>query len=137
MKKLLALSICTLAFTAGAYAQATAGLGAISRTVRDASGASIPDATVVVTNESKGIKRTMQSTGAGAFSAPALVPASGYSITVTKQGFATWEVKDFEILVGQTIDFKVTLQAGVLLTQVQVTAEAPMVEDTKTGVTAT
>ena len=137
MKKLLALSLCTLAFAAGAYAQATAGLGAIVGTVRDASGAVIPDATVVVANESKGIKRTMQSTGAGAFSAPALVPASGYSITVTKQGFTTWEVKDFELLVGQTIDFKVGMQAGVLLTQVQVTAEAPMVEDTKTGVSAT
>ena len=137
MKKLLALSLCTLAFAAGAYAQATAGLGAIVGTVRDASGAVIPDATVVVANESRGIKRTMQSTGAGGFAAPALVPASGYTISVTKQGFATWEVKDFEILVGQTIDFKVGLQTGVLLTQVQVAAEAPMVEDTKTGLSAT
>ena len=39
MRKVLALSICALAFVAGAYAQATAGLGSISGTVRDATGA--------------------------------------------------------------------------------------------------
>ena len=35
----------------------------------------MPDATVVLSNESKGIKRTMQTTDAGVFSAPAIVPA--------------------------------------------------------------
>ena len=137
MRKVLALSICALVFVAGAYAQATAGLGAVSGTVRDASGAVIPGATVVVANDGKGIKRTMNSTEAGVFAAPALVPSSGYSITVTKQGFATYEVKDFEILVGQNVDFKVGLQVGSSTTKVDVTAEAPMVEDTKSGVTAT
>ena len=137
MRKVLALSICALVFVAGAYAQATAGLGSVSGTVRDATGAVIPGATVVVANEGKGIKRTMNSTDAGVFAAPALVPSSGYSITVTKQGFATYEVKDFEILVGQNVDFKVGLQVGAATTKVDVSAEAPMVEDTKTGVTAT
>jgi len=122
---------------AGAYAQAAAGLGSVSGTVRDASGAVIPGATVVVSNDSKGIKRTMNSTDAGVFAAPALVPSSGYSITVTKQGFANYEVKDFEISVGQNIDFKVGLQVGSATTKVDVTAEAPLVEDTKTGVTST
>jgi hypothetical protein len=37
MKKVLQLTVCTLVVAAGAYAQATAGLGAISGTVRDAS----------------------------------------------------------------------------------------------------
>ena len=137
MRKVLALSICALVFVAGAYAQATAGLGSVSGTVRDATGAVIPGATVVVANDAKGIKRTMTSTDAGVFAAPALVPSSGYSITVTKQGFATYEVKDFDILVGQNVDFKVGLQVGSATTKVDVTAEAPLVEDTKSGVTAT
>jgi len=71
MRKALALPICALAFVAGAYAQATAGLGSVSGTVRDASGAVIPNATVVVANEGKGIKRTMNSTEAGVFAARA------------------------------------------------------------------
>ena len=137
MRKVLALSICALVFVAGAYAQATAGLGSVSGTVRDATGAVIPGATVVVANDGKGIKRTMNSTESGVFAAPALTPSAGYSITVTKQGFNTYEVKDFEILVGQNVDFKVGLQVGTSTTKVDVTSEAPMVEDTKSGVTST
>jgi hypothetical protein len=137
MRKVLAITICALVFVAGAYAQATAGLGAVSGTVRDASGAVIPGATVVVANDGKGIRRTMSSTEAGVFAAPALVPSPGYSITVTKQGFTIYEIKDFEILVGQNVDFKIGLQIGSATTKMDVTAEAPLVEDTKSGVTAT
>jgi outer membrane receptor for ferrienterochelin and colicin len=137
MRKVLALSICALVFVASAFAQATAGLGSVSGTVRDASGAVVPGATVVVANDDKGIKRTMTSTEAGVFAAPALVPSSGYKITVTKQGFADFEVSDFTILVGQNVDFKVAMQVGSATTKVDVSAEAPLVEDTKTGVTAT
>jgi hypothetical protein len=124
-------------FTAGAYAQATAGLGSVSGTVRDASGAVVPGATVVVSNDGMGIKRNLTTTDAGVFAAPALTPASGYSISVAKEGFSNYEVRDFDILVGQNVDFKVTLQVGSATTKVDVTAEAPLVEDTKQGVTST
>jgi hypothetical protein len=137
MKRLITLLVCALVCSAGLLAQAVAGLGAVSGTVRDASGAVVPGATVVVANDAKGIKRTMTTTDAGVFSAPALVPATGYSITITKQGFSNYEVKDFEILVGQTVDFRPTLQVGGASIKVEVSAEAPMVEDTKSGVTAT
>ncbi len=89
MRKAVAIGIFTLASSVAAYAQAVAGLGGVSGTVRDASGSSIPDATVVVSNDSRGIKRTMQTTDAGVFSAPALVPAAGYSVSVSKPGFNT------------------------------------------------
>src|SRR5215813_620830 len=131
MRKVLALSVCALAIAVSAYAQANAGLGSVSGTVRDASGASVPGATVVVSNEAKGIKRSITTTEAGVFTAPALVPSSGYSITVSKTGFSNYEVKDFEIQVGQNIDFKVGLTVGEATTKVEVTAEAPMIEDTK------
>ena len=137
MRKVLELSLLALVLAAGAYAQATAGLGSVSGTVRDATGAVIPGATVVVANDGKGIRRTMTSTDAGVFAAPALVPSSGYSITVTKQGFNTYEVKEFDILVGQNVDFRVGMQVGSATTKVDVTAEAPLIEDTKSGVTST
>jgi outer membrane receptor protein involved in Fe transport len=92
---------------------------------------------VVLTNESKGIRRTMQSTEAGVFAAPALVPASGYTLTVTKEGFANWEAKGFEVPVGQTMDFRITLAISTASTKVDVSAEAPLVEETKSGVTQT
>ena len=135
MKRTLGLYVCSFLFSAAAFAQGVAGLGAVSGTVRDASGAVVPDATVVLSNESKGIKRTMQSTDAGVFNAPALVPATGYSLVVTKQGFANWEAKNFQVQVGQTVDFRVTIDVSAAATKVEVTAEAPLVEDTKSGVT--
>jgi hypothetical protein len=121
-------------FSAAALAPAVAGLGAVSGTVRDASGAVVPGATVTLTNAAKGISRTMQSSDAGVFSAPALDPSSGYSLAVEKSGFAKWETNNFEILVGQTVDFKVMLEVSGSMTKVDVTAEAPLVENTKTGV---
>src|ERR1700736_1332220 len=104
MKKKLGLfAISGILCGASAFAQSVAGLGAISGTVRDASGAAVPAAQVVVANESKGIKRTLETTDAGVFTAPSLVPAPGYSVTVTKPGFVQYEVKDIQVLVGQNI----------------------------------
>jgi outer membrane receptor protein involved in Fe transport len=137
MQKLITFSVCALFCSTAMFGQAAAGLGAVSGTVRDASGASVPGATVVVSNDAKGIKRGVTTTDAGVFAVPALVPASGYSVKVTKQGFNDYEVKDFDVAVGQTVDFRVGLQVGGATTKVDVTAEAPMVEDTKTGVSST
>src|SRR5258706_372875 len=128
MRRTLALlSLFILAFSAGALAQGVAGLGAVSGTVRDASGAIIPGATVVVSNEARGLRRTMLSSEAGVFAAPALVPGGGYSLTVSLQGFKTWEAKNFDVQVGQTVDFRVALEVAGATAEVSVTAEAPLV----------
>jgi hypothetical protein len=119
---------------AGAFGQATAGLGAVSGAVRDASGAGVPGAAVLVANESKGIRRALETNDAGVFTAPALAPSAGYSVSVVKGGFARWEARDFEVLVGQTVNFSVTLEVAAAATQVEVTSAAPLVEDTKTDV---
>ena len=119
-----------------AFAQAVAGLGAISGTARDASGAVVSDATVTITNSSNGFNRRMQTTEGGLFAAASVTPTSGYKIEVEKPGFAKWQSEDFAVLVGQTVDFKVNLQVGSSSTKVEVTAEAPLIENTKSGVTA-
>ncbi len=126
--------LVTAVFAAGAYAQAVAGQGAISGVVRDASGASVPGASVIVSNDSKGIRRTLASNEAGAFSAPALVPSRGYSVTVNKDGFAKWEARDLEILVGQTVSLNISLDVAAATTQVDVTSAAPLVSETNVGV---
>jgi hypothetical protein len=131
---LLALALPLL--TSSALAQSVAGLGAITGTARDASGAVVADATVTITNASNGFNRRMQTTEGGLFAAPSVTPAHGYKIEVEKPGFAKWQSEDFEVLVGQTVDFKVNLQVGSSSTKVDVTAEAPLVESTKSGVTA-
>ncbi len=54
---------------------------------------------------------------------------------MTKQGFANWEASDFQVQVGQTVDFRVTIAVSTATTKVDVSAEAPLVEDAKSGVT--
>src|SRR6185369_575484 len=117
-----------------AFAQSVAGLGAISGIVRDASGAAVPGAQVVIANESKGIRRTLTTTEAGVFTAPSLPPAPGYSVIANKQGFAQYELKDIQVLVGQNIGLEIALAVAGAATQVQVDATAPIVDNTKTDV---
>jgi outer membrane receptor protein involved in Fe transport len=117
-----------------AFAQSVAGLGAISGTVRDASGAAVPNAQVVVANDARGIRRNLTTTEAGVFTAPSLIPATGYSVTITMQGFATYEAKDIQVLVGQNVSLDVELAVAGTSTQVQVEATAPIVDSTKTDV---
>src|SRR4051794_38537131 len=93
---LFAMLFCVYA----AFAQSAAGVGTISGQVRDASGSAVPNAKVLVSNPSRGIVRNLTTNEAGIFTAAALSPAAGYQVTVTAQGFNTWEVKNAELAVG-------------------------------------
>ena len=135
MKRKHFVAFCLFAVSGtGAFAQSVAGLAGLSGTVRDASGGAISGAKVMLANESKGIRRTMESTVAGVFAAPSLPPSSGYSLTVSKEGFANWEIKNFELLVGNTQNFDVTLSIASTATAVEVNAVAPLVSSTDMGV---
>jgi hypothetical protein len=134
MKKVISLGALALMFSTAIFAQGSAGLGAVTGTVRDASGSVVPDAEVVITDTATGARRGTRTTGAGVFNAPALVPAPTYSITVTKGGFATYEIKKFDVPVGVTVDLHVNLQISGTATTVDITDTAPLVDDTKSGV---
>ncbi len=112
----------------------SSGFGTISGVVLDASGALVPNAKVVIENESKGIRREMETTAAGSFNAPALVPASGYRVSITASGFAGYDVKDITVSVGETVTLSATLTVSASATAVEVTAEAPVIDSTKTDV---
>jgi hypothetical protein len=135
MKNAVLATVLAISFAAAVFAQGVAGLSAVTGSVRDASGSVVPGAEVIISNTEKGTRREAKTTDAGVFSAPALVPGSGYAITVNKQGFATWEIKDFQLQVGNTEDFKVVLQVAGTATTVEITETAALVDDTKSGVT--
>jgi hypothetical protein len=128
------LVACTVLFAGMASGQTVAGLGAITGVVRDATGAAVPGAKVMVANPAKGIRRSLESNEAGVFNAPSLPPSGGYVLTVTKEGFANWEIKDFELLVGQTQNFNVALAVAATATSVEVTAALPLISETNVGV---
>lgn len=117
-----------------AWPQAAGGLSEISGTVHDASGATIPDAQVVIANDSKGVHQILKTSGSGVFDAPALVPGPGYEVSITKQGFAQYDLKEITLAVGQNLNIVAPLAVAGTATTVRVGAEAPLVDDTKTDV---
>jgi outer membrane receptor protein involved in Fe transport len=128
------IAVLSLALSAPVFAQSAAGVAGISGIVRDPSGAVVPNAKVVISSASQGTVRTLQTNTDGIFTAPGLTPGPGYRVAVTSSGFASYEASGLELRVGQNVDLKIALAVGVTTTQVEVTAAATMVEDTKSNV---
>src|SRR6266700_2405099 len=72
--------------TCQAYAQVAGGT--LTGTVKDSSGAVIPNAQVVIMDVATGVTRTVSPGGAGLYTAPNLLPGT-YEVRVTATGFST------------------------------------------------
>lgn len=112
----------------------SSGFGAISGTVTDQTGAVVAGAKVTVVNPSKGIHLDLESSSGGVFVVPNLIPASGYTVTVSHSGFTDYTVKDITVTVGQTVTLSPTLNVGAAGTSVEVTGQAPLIDMAKTSV---
>ena len=135
MKTTLGLFLLAVICAAGVYAQSEAGYGAVTGTVRDANGEGIPDSTVLLSNESMGIRRSIMSTDDGTFAAPSLTPAKGYSLKVTRKGFLDWKSTVFDVSTGQSLNFTVMMQAeGGSVPEVDAARALAPVDDTRVGV---
>ena len=78
----------------------------------DASGAAIPGATVVITqNGVNGASRTVQTDAHGSYTATNLA-AGSYTVTVTAPGFQTSTAKDVTLNVAQTRSVDTQLKVG-------------------------
>src|SRR6266850_3698645 len=77
-----------LVFLSGGITWAQVTTGTISGTVKDSTGAVLPGATVVILNDETRISRTVQTDGAGRYSALAL-SLGNYRVTGTMEGFQT------------------------------------------------
>lgn len=119
--------------TGNSFAQATA-TGTIQGTVLDQTQAVITEAQVVVTNKATGDNRTTLTDETGNYRFN-LLAAGAYSVRITKQGF-TAMVQNLEVLVGQTATANAVLTPGATNQVVEVTAAAPLVDVSKTSVSA-
>ncbi|MBL0156246.1 MAG: TonB-dependent receptor [Bryobacterales bacterium] len=129
---LLALIVACVAVPASA--QSMAGLGAINGTVKDASGAVVPGAKVIVSNPNNGIRRSLETNESGLFSAPSLSPAAGYEISAAKEGFAAWELKNIQVQVGQNVSINITMDVKAQAQEINITDSTPLVDALKTGI---
>ena len=124
MKVLARIAFTALAITLSLHAQVVGG--SIGGTVTDASGAIVSDAHVTVRNTETGNQRDLTTRSDGHFTAPS-VPVGTYAITVEKQGFQTAHRSGIGLVIGQSITVDLSLSAGEVAQQVDVTDTPPAV----------
>src|ERR1700733_3577936 len=94
--------------------------GSIGGTITDASGAAIPGATVVIRNQETGSQRQLITNGEGLYSAPS-IPVGRYSVSATRDAFATQQRDGIVVTVGQSVRVNVALSASAVSQNVEVT----------------
>jgi hypothetical protein len=123
--------LCTaLLFVNSSKSNAQTFRGTILGSVTDASGSSVPGATVTIKNVDTGLARTVTTSDDGSYSAPEL-PIGNYTVTVEKAGFKIGVATGTRVDVSteRRVDF--TLQPGNLTQKIEVVGEElPMVEST-------
>lgn len=124
--KVPALLLVVLALVFSLAAQEITGT--ILGTVKDPSGAVIPNATVTVLNTDKNVvMRTVTSNSAGEYVAP-LLPIGHYSVTATAPGFKKMVQTDITLNVNDKLTMNLVMQVGAAETEVTVEANALQVE---------
>jgi hypothetical protein len=108
---------------------AQAVTGTLLGTVQDSSGAVIPGADIVLTNEDTGVTSKTATGPQGFFTFPNLNPGK-YSITVEAKGFKKVTSTHNVVLVEQATRVDLTLTPGAVNVEVSVTGETPLVETT-------
>lgn len=125
----LVLAGAVLCLLANGFAAAQEVTGTINGTVRDASGAVVPNATVTITDSTKDniVVRTLTTNEEGTFSAPNL-PVSLYQVSAEAANFKKSVKTDVKLNVGErrTVDFD--LEAGNISEVVTVESDQVAVE---------
>ena len=121
IRKATAVLFLLLAMAASGLAQIKSS--AITGSVTDQSGALVPAATVVVTNEDTNIDVTVKTNEAGQYTAP-YMSAGRYRVAITAGGFQTFLHTGITIGTSTTVRLDAVLVPGSLTTSVEVKAGA-------------
>src|ERR1043166_8617767 len=127
--------ILTLLIVPTILAQTQITTGTIQGTVVDANGAVVPGANVEIRNRDTNFSRSLTTDEDGRFVAPLLQPGN-YSVTVSKQGFATTVLENTALTVGQALTIPFSLKISTVEERVTVTT-TPTVDTAKTEVSTT
>ncbi len=123
-------ALLLVGFSALVWAQGTAQIGGV---VQDSSGAAVPGADVKATQTDTAVSRTVSSGPNGEYVLNSL-ETGPYRLEVSKQGFATYVQTGIVLAVADSSNIPVSLKIGAVNEQVQVEANAALVETQNTGV---
>lgn len=127
----LILKVFALILFFGAVAIAQETTGGIQGTVKDPSGAVVPNAKVVVTGSSLVGSKEAQTDSAGYYRFANLPPGI-YTVTVSAQGFKTVKREALPLEVGHLPTVDILLEVGTASAVVEVTSAAPVIDVTTT-----
>src|SRR5260370_1663263 len=128
------LAVIGILGTGQAYAQVAGAT--LTGTVKDSSGAVIPNAQISITDLATSVSRGVSSNAAGLYTAPNLSPGN-YEVRVTSTGFRTQVQRGITLTVGAQQQLDITMQVGQINQTVEITPEAPTVELTSSELGAT
>jgi len=101
--------------------------GSIAGTVKDASGATIPEAKVTITEVDKGTSLITSTGSSGDYVVSPLL-IGHYSVKVEKSGFKTAITEAIELQVQERAVVDITMQVGAIAEQITVNNVAPLLE---------
>jgi hypothetical protein len=102
-------------------------------TIKDASGAPVPGATVVATDTAHGIVHTTKTSDVGTYSIQR-IPVGDYTLKASAPGFQTVAYPPFTLVLNQTARIDISLPVGQVSQTVEVTGEAPLLQTQNTQV---
>ena len=136
MRTIAATLACCLALAAPALAQSQITTGVIQGTITDATGATLPGVTVEARHAETNLTRTLTTGSDGRFVFLQL-PSGTYAVTYTLPGFATLVQENINLTVGQAVTLSGQMTVSNVAETVRVTAEAAVVETTRSAVAST
>src|SRR5579862_9155495 len=95
----------------------------LSGTVVDEKNAVVPETQITITNTDTGLKREATTNSDGYFTAP-LLPPGNYTLASVRQGFATVEVRDIVLNVGDQRSLQIQMKVGQIGDSVTIEADA-------------
>ncbi|HEY9138971.1 MAG TPA: TonB-dependent receptor, partial [Terriglobus sp.] len=132
--KLIPLSAIAATLIVGAHAQTITG--SIRGTVKDSSGALVPDSRVTARNVNTGVEVSTKSDATGTYVIQSL-PIGTYTLTTTHDGFSQGVTSPFSLEIDQIARIDVRLNAGGVDTTVSVDATAGTLLQTENATLAT
>ncbi len=121
--------------SAAAAAQTQITTGVIQGTVEDEAGATVPGASVEVRNVGTNLTRTLATDDGGRFVFLQLPPGR-YTLTASKQGFATLKQEEFTLTVGQAANLDLRMKVSGLNETITVSA-VQLIDTASTQTTTT